>query len=257
MVHELTVLRLACMIRDSKDSAMFKFIGIVILVGLFSLFRVHLSSASPPLGTCANVPFSGCRFGSRSSMCPSVCSYFFDAIEDALVSDTSALYTLQRAFFPEGEQRPNVVDIYITLILDQAVDLPCDSELNDYRNRSIAELGDLDLNDICDSSSAINYNCTTKEYRWHHVWTSTVLTNVIERESLGLISSINTVAYITRLYSESQTSVVITRQERDFQPRETAFVELNVPNLLCLPNNTEATLRSAWEDILPWVCSLA
>ena len=229
---------------------MLKFIGIVFSVTVFSLAGVQ---ASPPLRFCANIPFSGCRFGDPSSQCPSVCSYFYDAVENALVDDASALYTLQRAFFPEGQQRPNVVDIYITLILEEAVDLPCDSELNSYRDRSIAELRGLDLNNVCNSSN----NCTRKEYRWHHVWTNAVLTNVIERESLGLISSINTVAYITRLYSESQTNVIITNQETDFQPRETAFLELNIPILLCLPNNTEATLQSAWEDILPWVCLLA
>ena len=229
---------------------MFKFIGIVFLVTVFGLAGVQ---GSPPLRTCANVPFRGCRFGDPSSQCPSVCSYFFDAVETALVNDTSALYTLQRAFFPEGQQRPNVIDIYVTLILEQAVDLSCDSELNDYRDRSIAEVRGLDLSNICNGSN----NCTRREYRWHHVWTSAVLTNVIERESLGLISSINTVAYVTRLYSESQTGVIITSQVTDFQPRETAFLELNIPNLLCLPNNTEATLQNAWEDILPWVCLFA
>ena len=214
-----------------------------------------MSPASPPLHTCANIPFSDCRFGDPSSRCPSVCSYFFDAVETALVNDASILYSLQRAFFPKGEQRPNVVDIYVTLILEQAVDLPCNSDVNDYRDRSIAELREIDLSNVCNGSTNSN-NCTRREYRWHHVWTSAVLTNVIERESLGLISSINTVAYITRLYSESQTNVIITEQERDFQPRETVFLELNVPHLLCLPNNTEATLQSAWEDILPWVCFL-
>ena len=226
--------------------------GIVLLVAVSSLAGVQVCSASPPLRTCANIPFSGCRFGDPSSQCPSVCSYFFDAVETALIDDTSVLYTLQRAFFPEGQQQPNVIDIYVTLIVEQAIDLPCDSELNDYRDRNIAELRELNLTDVCNGR-----NCTRQEYRWHHVWTSAVLTNVIERESLGLISSINTVAYITRLYSESQTNVIVTNQESDFQPRETAFLELNIPNLLCLPNNTEATLQSAWEDILPWVCLFA
>ncbi len=212
-----------------------------------------MCSTSPPLRTCANVPFSGCRFGDPSSRCPSVCSYFFDAVETALVGDASALYTLQRAFFPEGQQPPNVIDIYVTLVLEQAVGLPCDSELNDYRDRTIAEVRGLDLSasNVCSGTGS---NCTRQEYRWHHVWTSGVLTNVIERESLGLISSINTVAYITRLYSESQTNVIVRNEESDFQPRETAFLELNIPILLCLPNNTEATLQGAWEDILPWVC---
>ena len=233
---------------------MLKIIGIAFSVTVFSLVGVQVCSASPTLRTCANIPFRDCRFGNPSVQCPSVCSYFFDAVETALVDDPSALYTLQRAFFPEGEQRPNVVDIYITLVLEQAVDLPCDSNLNDYRDSRISELSGLDLSNVCNSSSFNNFNCTQKEYRWHHVWTSAVLTNVIERESLGLISSINTVAFITRLYSNSQTSVIAKTQERDFQPRETAFLELNVPNLLCLPNNTEATLQSAWEEILPWVC---
>ena len=233
---------------------MIKFLDAVVSVTFIGLLGLQLSSATS-LYACAEIPLRGCRFSNLSSDCPSVCSYFFDAIEAALVSDKSALYTLQRAFFPEGEQRPNVVDIYITLILNQVVDLPCDSELNDFRDASIDRLSEMSLEETCRVGLITNrYNCTRREYRWHHVWTSAVLTNVIERESLGLISSINTVAYITRLYSESQTSVVITRQERDFQPRETAFIELNVPNLLCLPNNTETTLRSAWEDILPWVC---
>ena len=206
---------------------------------------------SPPLRTCANVPFSSCRFGDASSRCPSVCSYFFDAVETALVGDASALYSLQRAFFPEGQQQPNVVDIYVTLILEQAIDLPCDSEINEYRDRTVAELRKMNLSNVNVCSGS---NCTRLEYRWHHVWTSGVLTNVIERESLGLISSINTMAHITRLYSESQTNVIVTNIESDFQPRETAFLELNIPILLCLPNNTEATLQGAWEDILPWVC---
>jgi hypothetical protein len=235
-------------------SKMLNPIGIVFLVAIFSLAGVQVCSTSPPLRTCANVPFSGCRFGDASSRCPSVCSYFFDAVETALVGDASALYTLQRAFFPEGQQPPNVVDIYVTLVLEQAVGLPCDSELNDYRDRTIAEVRGLDLSasNICSGG-----NCTRQEYRWHHVWTSAVLTNVIERESLGLISSINTLAYITQLYSESQTNVIVRNEESDFQPRETAFLELNIPILLCLPNNTEATLQSAWEDILPWVCLFA
>ena len=240
-----------------------RFLGVMFSVAVFTFTVVQVCLASPPLHTCANIPYTGCRFGDPSSRCPSICSYFFDAVETALVSDASALYALQRAFFPEGEQRPNVVDIYVTLILDQAIDLPCNSDLNVYRDRSIDELRGLNLSGVCTGSgngtsgSHTYCNFTRKEYRWHHVWTSAVLTNVIERESLGLISSINTVAYITRLYSESQTSVIITEQERDFQPRETTFLELSVSNLLCLPNNTEATLQSAWEDILPWVCCYA
>ena len=226
-------------------------VGIVFFVAVFSLAGVQVCLTSPPLRTCANVPFSSCRFGDASSRCPSVCSYFFDAVETALVGDASALYSLQRAFFPEGQQQPNVVDIYVTLILEQAIDLPCDSEINDYRDRTVAELRKMNLSNVNVCSGS---NCTRLEYRWHHVWTSSVLTNVIERESLGLISSINTMAYITRLYSESQTNVIITNKESDFQPRETAFLELNIPILLCLPNNTEATLQGAWEDILPWVC---
>ena len=233
---------------------MLKFLGIVFLVAAFSLSGVQVCSGSPPLRTCANIPFSGCRFGDPTSRCPSVCSYFFDAVETALVNDASALYALQRAFFPEGQQQPNVVDIYVTLVLEQAVGLPCDSELNDFRDMDIAELqSEQDLINVCNGSSN---NCTQLEFRWHHVWTSGVLTNVIERESLGLISSINTLAFVTRLYSESQTNVIITNRDTDFQPRETAFLELNIPVLLCLPNNTEATLQSAWEDILPWVCIL-
>ena len=152
-------------------------------------------------------------------------------------------------FFPEGEQKPSVVDIYITLILEQVIDVPCDSHLNMFRDEDINNLRTVNITLFCNNS----LNCSRQEYKWHHVWTSAVLTNVIERESLGLISSINSFAYITRLYSEAQTNVIITSQPRDFQPRETAFLELNVSNLLCLPNYTEATLQRAWEEILPWV----
>lgn len=219
---------------------------------MLSLAGVQECVASPPLYTCANIASSGCRFGNPSVRCPSVCSYFFDAVEAALVNDPSALYTLQRAFFPDGEQRPNVVDIYLTLILEQVVDLPCDSEMNKFRDTPISLLnGQNDILDNFYNDSEITYS--RREFRWHHVWTSAVLTNVIERESLGLISTINTLAYITRLYSEAQFTVIVTSQQTDFQPREVTFLELSVPVLLCLPNNTEDTLQGAWEGIMPWV----
>ena len=192
---------------------------------------VQVCTSSPPLYTCATIPHSGCMFGNQLVRCPSVCSYFFDAIENALVNDKSSLYTLQRAFFPDGEQKPNVVDIYTTLILDQVIDVPCDSEFNIFRNVStnnindgLVSLGGMDstITSLCsddgdllcynESTHTVTWNrgsqinasfcksnvsCSRKEYRWHHVWSNAVLTNVIERESLGLISSINSVAYIT------------------------------------------------------------
>ena len=219
---------------------------------LLILAGVQTCFSSPPLYSCATIPYSGCSFGNPSVKCPSVCSYFFDAVETALVSDSSALYTLQRAFFPDGEQKPNVVDIYVSLVLEQAVNLSCDSELNIFRNERIASLSGQNASSLCSNDSGLS--CIRKEYRWHHVWTSAVLTNVIERESLGLISSINSLAYITRLYSEAQFNVIVTTQNKDFQPREVTFLELIVPSLLCLPsNNTEATFRGAWEEIIPWV----
>ena len=75
-----------------------------VLFGALILAAVQLCTSSPPLHTCAAIPHRGCRFGTdQPTRCPSVCSYFFDAIESALVGDKSSLYTLQRAFFPEGE----------------------------------------------------------------------------------------------------------------------------------------------------------
>ena len=213
-----------------------------------ALIEVPFVQCSPPLSSCASIPDEGCD---GLENCPSVCSYFFDAVENALVTDNSALYTLQRAFFPNGEQKPSVVDIYVTLVLEQVVDLPCDSELNNLRNEQIDSLSNVDMNDLCNNNT--DFNCSRKELKWHHVWSGGVLTKVIERESLGLISSINSLAFITRLYSESQTNVIVSIERRDFQPREVAFLKLIVPSLVCLPNDTESSIRSAWEDILPWV----
>ena len=222
---------------------------VVMMTVLSVLTRVPLGHCSPPLYTCASIPNDSCD---RSVNCPSVCSYFFDAVESALVTDNSALYTLQRAFFPSGEQQPSVVDIYVTLILEQVVNVSCDSELNSFRNERIDSLMNAtSISSLCNNIS--NLNCIRQEFKWHHVWSSAVLTKVIERESLGLISSINSLAFITRLYSESQTSVIVSTEPRDFQPREVAFLELLVPSLLCLPSDTNSTLRSAWEEILPWV----
>ena len=230
---------------------MFK-IGFVATVLLISSVEVQVCESSPPLYTCASIPNGSCD---RSANCPSVCSYFFDAVENALVTDNSALYTLQRAFFPSGEQQPSVVDIYVTLILEQVVNVSCDSELNSFRNERIDSLDNLsNVSALCDANPDLN--CIRREFKLHHVWSSGVLTSLIERESLGLISSINSLAFITRLYSESQISVIVTSEQTDFQPRETAFLEIIVPSLLCLPNDTDAAFRRVWEDILPWVSVL-
>ena len=213
---------------------------------------VQVCVSSPPLRTCARIPSSGCRFNDPSVRCPSDCSYFFDAVETALVNDANVLYTLQRAFFPDGEQKPAVVDIYVTLIFEQAVNLPCDI-FEDVSLAFLEEQSDI-VELLCANATEFEFfNCSRKQYRWHHVWTSTVLTNVIERESLGLISSINSVAFVSLLYSESQTSVIVTTKRRDFQPREAAFLELTIPGLLCLPSEPEVTLKNVWEEILPWV----
>ena len=231
----------------------FKFYEIIIIATSLSFAGIQVCVSSPPLRTCARISSSGCRFSDPSVRCPSDCSYFFDAVETALVNDTSALYTLQRAFFPDGEQKPAVVDIYITLIMEQAVDLPCDNELvGDVSLASLGVQNDI-VKSLCANASTELFNCSRKQYRWHHVWTSAVLTNVIERESLGLISSINSVAFVSLLYSESQTSVIVTTKRRDFQPREAAFLELTIPGLLCLPSEPEVTLKNVWEEILPWV----
>lgn len=222
-----------------------------LLSAVLILAAIQLCTSSPPLYTCATIPHMACTFGTdQPTRCPSVCSYFFDAIESALVGDKSSLYTLQRAFFPEGKQKPTVVDIYTTLILEQVIDVPCDSDRNVFRDEDISNLQAMNMSSLCNNNSDLS--CSRMEYRWHHVWTSGVLANVIERESLGLISSINSFAYITRLYSEAQI-VRITTRSKNFQPRETAFLELNIPNLLCLPDDANTTLKSAWEEILPWV----
>ena len=226
---------------------------IIITLLLLNLAGVQVCVSSPALRTCARIPFDSCSFDNQSEECPSDCSYFFDAMEAALVNDSSALYSLQRAFFPNGEQKPRVVDIYMTLILEQAIDLSCDSERNIFRNETIASLNRQSVINVCNSNSEVN--CTRKEYRWHHVWTSSVLTRTIERESLGLLSSINSIAYITLQYSLSQTSVIVATERTEFQPREKAFLELIIPSLHCLPKEPEMTLKNAWEEILPWVCN--
>ena len=110
---------------------------IIITFLSLNLTGVQVCVSSPALHTCARIPFDSCSFDNQSEECPSDCSYFFDAMEAALVNDKSALYSLQRAFFPTGEQKPNIVDIYTTLILEQAIDLSCDSERNIFKTRQL------------------------------------------------------------------------------------------------------------------------
>ena len=178
------------------------------------------------------------------------CSFFFDHLEDAFTDDPNIPYTLQRAFFPVGRLPPLRTDIQTEITVTTVPDIDCTDNGFVFGNQDISSLPNI-------STLCSMYQCTSRSYIFEHRWIRTILSFVIEKEDLGFLASVNTIAFAASVFNQ----IDFSRAEFEF-PENISIVDLSdsmvrfnihIQNLPCVPE--ELVLLNAWEDILPWVSS--
>ena len=185
------------------------------------------------------------------------CPFFFFEKLDKAFRKEKVLYTLRTSFFPTQGAPPTLFDVYMILIISSVPNSACnDSIILDFNyefGESSPETSDSPI-----FSSLI--------LEWQHQWSKTILGFIIEREDLRLLQVTNFVAFLTAVLDSIDTSV-FSKEDNNLDSDEKnnaslALAErgtleflLTIDSLPCRPDDN--VLLTAWEDILPWVSSLA
>ena len=198
---------------------------------------------------------------------PDTCSYFFDAIRDRFFV-RSILQTLRKAFFPTRGPSPILFDVFMRVRVEQVPNISCTSSEYPFANHPITA-------DVCNAGTVAigsnSYACVSRQWNWQHQWSRSIINFVIEREDLEFLPDTNFISFASAFFNNFDTSVFSNFDTTVFSiNRESATIEnstnssvattegeatlrffLTIPFLPCTPS--EELMRTAWEDILPWV----
>ena len=184
------------------------------------------------------------------------CPFFFFEKLDKAFRKEKILYTLRTSFFPTQGAPPTLFDIYMILIISSVPNSACNDSILDFN----FEFGESSP----ETSDAPIFSSLILE--WQHQWSKTILGIIIEREDLRLLQVTNSVAFLTAVLDSIDTSVFskegdnLDSDEKNnaslaLAERGTLEFLLTIDSLPCRPDDD--VLLTAWEDILPWVSSLA
>ena len=195
---------------------------------------------------------------------PGTCSYFFDAIRDRFF-ERSILHTLRKAFFPTRGLGPTLVDIFMTVRIEQMPSISCTSSEYSSANQPITTT--IRVEDVCNAgtmaSGSDSYTCVSRQWNWQHQWSRSIINFVIEREDLEFLQDTNFISFASAFFNNFDTTVFsINRDSAIIENSTNSSVAsirgeatlrffLTIPFLPCTPS--EELMRTAWEDILPWV----
>ena len=197
---------------------------------------------------------------------PDTCSYFFDAIRDRFF-ERSILHTLRKAFFPTRGMGPTLFDVFMTVRVEQMPSISCTSGDYPFANHPITT--NIRMEDVCNSgtvgSGSYSYTCVSRQWNWQHQWSRSIINFVIEREDLEFLQDTNFISFASAFFNnfdttvfsiESATIVNSTNSSvATIRGEATLRFFLTIPFLPCTPS--EELMRTAWEDILPWVSLLS
>ena len=216
----------------------------MLVAGVFTVLLCvcSLSTSQLDLKTC----------GSENS--DVTCSFFFQKVDHAF-RERNVLYTLRKSFFPTQGAPPHLFDIFMTININSVPNITCNNDEFKFRDNPINTPPS--MSEVCSV-----YTCLTQSMEWEHQWSKTIITYIIEREDLQLIQDTNFVAYSAATFNNFDTSVFSEEGDNlreDKMNNSLSSVEetgairflLSIDFLPCRPDN--GVLRSAWEDILPWV----
>ena len=206
---------------------------------------------------------------------PDTCSYFFDAIRDRFF-ERSILHTLRKAFFPTRGSSPILFDVFMTVRVEQVPNISCTSSDYPFANHSITT--NIRVEDVCNTgrgtvvTGSDSYACVLRQWNWQHQWSRSIINFVIEREDLEFLPDTNFISFASAFFNNFDTTTVFSNFDTTVFSinRESATNEnstnssvasirgeatlrffLTIPFLPCTPS--EELMRTAWEDILPWV----
>ena len=195
---------------------------------------------------------------------PDACSYFFDAIRDQFF-ERSILHTLRKAFFPTRGSSPIRFDVFMRVRIEQMPNISCTSSEYPFANQPITT--NIRVEDVCNAGTVAtgsdSYTCVSRQWSWQHQWSRSILNFVIERENLKFLPDTNIVSFASAFFNNFDTSIFSINRESDttgnstnssvasMQGEATLHFFLTIPFLPCTPS--EELIRTAWEDILPWV----
>ena len=186
---------------------------------------------------------------------PATCSYFSGAIRDQFF-ERSILQTLRKAFFPTRGSSPILFDVFMRVRVEQVPNISCTSSEYPFANRPITT--NISMADVCNSGT-----CVSQQWNWQHQWSRSIINFVIEREDLEFLPDTNFISFASAFFNNFDTSVFsINRASATIENSTNSTVAttqgegtlrffLTIPFLPCTPS--EELMRTAWEDILPWV----
>ena len=189
------------------------------------------------------------------------CSFFFSKI-DAAFRDETVFYTLRNSFFPTKGVTSDQFKIFSTIQVENIPNITCKDPNYMFGDRVVSHLPT--MNEVCTSNG---YECGTREWKWEHQWSRTIIRHIIEIEDLRLLQATNFVAFTTSKFNTFDTSVFSEPERKDLTEfdvmnnktstlastgRTSITFVLRIDFLPCIPD--DEILLNAWENILPWVC---
>ena len=219
-------------------------INIALLLCMFSLCRAQLS-----LRICGD------------DNADITCSFFFSKV-DAAFRDETVFHTLWNSFFPARGAASDQFKIFSTIQVEYIPNITC-KDLNYLFGERVVSRPPT-ISEVCSSNA---YECGTREWKWEHQWSRTIIRYIIEVEDLHFLKATNFVAFTTSKFNTFDTSVFSEPERKNLAMYDTTNNEtstlasigrtsinffLRIDFLPCIPD--DEILLDAWENILPWVC---